>query len=150
MHQDKQSGLWTLLSPLFSSLEPPFSYNCNCICNLMMVFAATLVPLFQNESHSLAPASLQLLQQLQATSNPGTQAGAANANALSNVQHQLLLQQHLGLGGATPTAAAPQTVPSQPEINPANLQGLATLASLNSTGEYGQYTRQFFLSFLLV
>lgn len=94
--------------------------------------------ILQNETHSLAPASLQLLQQLQATSNATTPVGSnAGANALSSVQHQLLLQQHLGLGAATPAQAAPPAVPSPPEINPANLQGLATLASLNSAGEYG-------------
>ncbi|KYN07375.1 CUGBP Elav-like family member 2 [Cyphomyrmex costatus] len=60
-------------------------------------------------------------------------ANAGAANALSNVQHQLLLQQHLGLGAATPAHAAPPAVPSPAEINPANLQSLATLASLSNT-----------------
>lgn len=92
----------------------------------------------QNDTHTLAPASLQLLQQLQATTSAATPVAAnASTNALSNVQHQLLLQQHLGLGAATPAHAAPPAVPS-PEINPANLQSLATLASLSNTaGEYG-------------
>lgn len=95
----------------------------------------------QNDAHTLAPASLQLLQQLQATTSAATPvaANAGAANALSNVQHQLLLQQHLGLGAATPAHAAPPAVPSPAEINPANLQSLATLASLSNTaGEYGQ------------
>lgn len=94
----------------------------------------------QNDAHTLAPASLQLLQQLQATTSAATPvaANAGAANALSNVQHQLLLQQHLGLGAATPAHAAPPAVPSPAEINPANLQSLATLASLSNTaGEYG-------------
>ena len=92
----------------------------------------------QNDTHPLAPSSLQLLQQLQATSSAATPVGAnAGANALTSVQHQLLLQQHLGLGAATPAQAAQQSVPSPPEISSANLQGLATLASLNSAGEYG-------------
>ena len=88
----------------------------------------------------MAPASLQLLQQLQATTSAATPVAANTgaANALSNVQHQLLLQQHLGLGAATPAHAAPPAVPSPAEINPANLQSLATLASLSNTaGEYG-------------
>ncbi|KAH0956375.1 hypothetical protein HN011_009809 [Eciton burchellii] len=92
-----------------------------------------------NDAHTLAPASLQLLQQLQATTSAATPvaANAGAANALSNVQHQLLLQQHLGLGAATPAHAAPPAVPSPAEINPANLQSLATLASLSNTaGEY--------------
>lgn len=99
-----------------------------------------LYNVFQGETHTLAPSSLQLLQQLQATTSAATPVAAgAGANALSSVQHQLLLQQHLGLGAATPAHAAPPAVPSPPEINPANLQGLATLASLgNSAGEYGQ------------
>lgn len=94
---------------------------------------------FQNDTPALAPASLQLLQQLQATTSAATPvAASAGANALSSVQHQLLLQQHLGLGAATPAHAAAPAVPSPPEINPANLQGLATLASLSNTaGEYG-------------
>ncbi|KAF7380029.1 hypothetical protein HZH66_014384 [Vespula vulgaris] len=86
------------------------------------------------ETHTLAPSSLQLLQQLQATTSAATPVAAgAGANALSSVQHQLLLQQHLGLGAATPAHAAPPAVPSPPEINPANLQGLATLASLGNS-----------------
>ena len=103
----------------------------------------------QNDAHTLAPASLQILQQLQATSNAATPVAAnANTNALSSVQHQLLLQQHLGLGAATPAPTAPAAVPSAPEINTANLQGLATLASLsNSAGEYGQYQHKFLLFF---
>ncbi|KYN40224.1 CUGBP Elav-like family member 1 [Trachymyrmex septentrionalis] len=88
-----------------------------------------------NDAHTLAPASLQLLQQLQATTSAATPVAANTgaANALSNVQHQLLLQQHLGLGAATPAHAAPPAVPSPAEINPANLQSLATLASLSNT-----------------
>ncbi|XP_076223345.1 CUGBP Elav-like family member 1 isoform X3 [Nomia melanderi] len=91
-----------------------------------------------NDTPTLAPTSLQLLQQLQATTSAATPVAAgAGASALSNVQHQLLLQQHLGLGAATPAHAAAPAVPSPPEINPANLQGLATLASLSNTaGEY--------------
>ncbi|XP_043277977.1 CUGBP Elav-like family member 2 isoform X9 [Venturia canescens] len=107
--------------------------------NLWNIAGVNMAPhyLTTNETHSLAPTSLQLLQQLQATSNAATPVGAnAGANALSSVQHQLLLQQHLGLGAATPAQAAPPAVSSPPEINPANLQGLATLASLNSAGEY--------------
>nr|XP_031829137.1 CUGBP Elav-like family member 2 isoform X5 [Nomia melanderi] len=87
-----------------------------------------------NDTPTLAPTSLQLLQQLQATTSAATPVAAgAGASALSNVQHQLLLQQHLGLGAATPAHAAAPAVPSPPEINPANLQGLATLASLSNT-----------------
>ncbi|KZC08134.1 CUGBP Elav-like family member 2 [Dufourea novaeangliae] len=87
-----------------------------------------------NDTPTLAPTSLQLLQQLQATTSAATPVAAgAGASALSNVQHQLLLQQHLGLGAATPTHAAAPAVPSPPEINPANLQGLATLASLSNS-----------------
>jgi len=100
----------------------------------------------------LAPASLQLLQQLQATTSAATPvaANAGAANALSNVQHQLLLQQHLGLGAATPAHAAPPAVPSPAEINPANLQSLATLASLSNTaGEYGQCRLVLFLFSLI-
>lgn len=104
----------------------------------------------QNDTPALAPASLQLLQQLQATTSAATPVAAgAGASALSSVQHQLLLQQHLGLGAATPAHAAAPAVPSPPEINPANLQGLATLASLSNTaGEYGWC--RFALSFIFV
>ncbi|XP_058809140.1 LOW QUALITY PROTEIN: CUGBP Elav-like family member 1 [Phymastichus coffea] len=96
----------------------------------------------QNETSAIAPTSaatsLQLLQQLQASS-AGAAATPVAANpapsALTSVQHQLLLQQHLGLSAVTPAQAA--TVPAAPEINPANLQGLATLASLSgSASEY--------------
>lgn len=109
----------------------------NCVC-------------LQNDTPALAPASLQLLQQLQATTSAATPVAAgAGASALSSVQHQLLLQQHLGLGAATPAHAAAPAVPSPPEINPANLQGLATLASLSNTaGEYGWC--RFALSFIFV
>lgn len=97
----------------------------------------------QNDTPTLAPTtSLQLLQQLQASSSAATPVASNTgaASALSSVQHQLLLQQHLGLSAATASqAAAAPAVPSSPEISQANLQGLATLASLgNTTGEYGQ------------
>lgn len=104
----------------------------------------------QNDAHTLAPASLQLLQQLQATTSAATPVAANTGatNALSNVQHQLLLQQHLGLGAATPAHAAPPAVPSPAEINPANLQSLATLASLSNTaGEYGQCQLFYFCTY---
>ncbi|XP_032684743.1 CUGBP Elav-like family member 2 isoform X10 [Odontomachus brunneus] len=108
--------------------------------NLWNIAGVNITPHYlTNDTHTLAPASLQLLQQLQATTSAATPVAAntAGANALSNVQHQLLLQQHLGLGAATPAHAAPPAVPSPPEINPANLQSLATLASLSNTaGEY--------------
>ncbi|XP_011641848.1 CUGBP Elav-like family member 2 isoform X2 [Pogonomyrmex barbatus] len=108
--------------------------------NLWNIAGVNIAPHYlANDTHTLAPASLQLLQQLQATTSAATPvaANAGAANALSNVQHQLLLQQHLGLGAATPAHAAPPAVPSPAEINPANLQSLATLASLSTTaGEY--------------
>ncbi|XP_018374262.1 PREDICTED: CUGBP Elav-like family member 2 isoform X2 [Trachymyrmex cornetzi] len=108
--------------------------------NLWNIAGVNITPHYlANDAHTLAPASLQLLQQLQATTSAATPvaANAGAANALSNVQHQLLLQQHLGLGAATPAHAAPPAVPSPAEINPANLQSLATLASLSNTaGEY--------------
>ncbi|XP_020278333.1 CUGBP Elav-like family member 1 isoform X8 [Pseudomyrmex gracilis] len=104
--------------------------------NLWNIAGVNIAPHYlANDAHTLAPASLQLLQQLQATTSAATPvaANAGAANALSNVQHQLLLQQHLGLGAATPAHAAPPAVPSPAEINPANLQSLATLASLSNT-----------------
>ncbi|XP_014471057.1 PREDICTED: CUGBP Elav-like family member 2 isoform X7 [Dinoponera quadriceps] len=103
--------------------------------NLWNIAGVNITPHYlTNDTHTLAPASLQLLQQLQATTSAATPVAAnTGANALSNVQHQLLLQQHLGLGAATPAHAAPPAVPSPPEINPANLQSLATLASLSNT-----------------
>ncbi|EGI62079.1 CUG-BP- and ETR-3-like factor 2 [Acromyrmex echinatior] len=104
--------------------------------NLWNIAGVNITPHYlANDAHTLAPASLQLLQQLQATTSAATPvaANAGAANALSNVQHQLLLQQHLGLGAATPAHAAPPAVPSPAEINPANLQSLATLASLSNT-----------------
>ncbi|CAL7949063.1 unnamed protein product [Xylocopa violacea] len=107
--------------------------------NLWNIAGVNMAPHYlTNDTPALAPASLQLLQQLQATTSAATPVAAGSgANALSSVQHQLLLQQHLGLGAATPTHAAAPAVPSPPEINPANLQGLATLASLSNTaGEY--------------
>ncbi|XP_018406030.1 PREDICTED: CUGBP Elav-like family member 2 isoform X4 [Cyphomyrmex costatus] len=108
--------------------------------NLWNIAGVNITPHYlANDAHTLAPTSLQLLQQLQATTSAATPvaANAGAANALSNVQHQLLLQQHLGLGAATPAHAAPPAVPSPAEINPANLQSLATLASLSNTaGEY--------------
>ncbi|XP_076246115.1 CUGBP Elav-like family member 1-A isoform X2 [Calliopsis andreniformis] len=107
--------------------------------NLWNIAGVNMAPHYlTSDTPTLAPASLQLLQQLQATTSAATPVAAgAGASALSNVQHQLLLQQHLGLGAATPAHAAAPAVPSPPEINPANLQGLATLASLSNTaGEY--------------
>ncbi|KAI4500738.1 hypothetical protein M0802_003949 [Mischocyttarus mexicanus] len=104
--------------------------------NLWNIAGVNMAPhyLTTNDAHTLAPTSLQLLQQLQATTSAATPvAASAGANALSSVQHQLLLQQHLGLGAATPAHAAPPAVPSPPEISPANLQGLATLASLGNS-----------------
>ncbi|KAL0104218.1 hypothetical protein PUN28_017145 [Cardiocondyla obscurior] len=104
--------------------------------NLWNIAGVNITPHYlTNDAHTLAPTSLQLLQQLQATTSAATPvaANAGAANALSNVQHQLLLQQHLGLGAATPAHAAPPAVPSPAEINPANLQSLATLASLSNT-----------------
>ncbi|XP_017763378.1 PREDICTED: CUGBP Elav-like family member 2 isoform X2 [Eufriesea mexicana] len=103
--------------------------------NLWNIAAVNMAPHYlTNDTPALAPASLQLLQQLQATTSAATPVAAgAGASALSSVQHQLLLQQHLGLGAATPAHAAAPAVPSPPEINPANLQGLATLASLSNT-----------------
>ncbi|XP_024875604.1 CUGBP Elav-like family member 2 isoform X8 [Temnothorax curvispinosus] len=104
--------------------------------NLWNIAGVNITPHYlANDAHTLTPASLQLLQQLQATTSAATPvaANAGAANALSNVQHQLLLQQHLGLGAATPAHAAPPAVPSPAEINPANLQSLATLASLSNT-----------------
>lgn len=108
--------------------------------NLWNIAGVNITPHYlASDAHTLAPASLQLLQQLQATTSAATPVAANTGatNALSNVQHQLLLQQHLGLGAATPAHAAPPAVPSPAEINPANLQSLATLASLSNTaGEY--------------
>lgn len=103
--------------------------------NLWNIAGVNMAPHYlTNDTPALAPASLQLLQQLQATTSAATPVAAgAGASALSSVQHQLLLQQHLGLGAATPAHAAAPAVPSPPEINPANLQGLATLASLSNT-----------------
>ncbi|XP_076181410.1 CUGBP Elav-like family member 2 isoform X6 [Ptiloglossa arizonensis] len=103
--------------------------------NLWNIAGVNMAPHYlTNDTPTLAPTSLQLLQQLQATTSAATPVAAgAGANALSSVQHQLLLQQHLGLGAATPAHAAAPAVPSPPEINPANLQGLATLASLSNT-----------------
>ncbi|XP_076546633.1 CUGBP Elav-like family member 2 isoform X7 [Osmia lignaria lignaria] len=103
--------------------------------NLWNIAGVNMAPHYlTNDTPTLAPASLQLLQQLQATTSAATPvAASAGANALSSVQHQLLLQQHLGLGAATPAHAAAPALPSPPEINPANLQGLATLASLSNT-----------------
>ncbi|XP_014606099.1 PREDICTED: CUGBP Elav-like family member 2 isoform X2 [Polistes canadensis] len=104
--------------------------------NLWNIAGVNMTPhyLTTSDAHTLAPTSLQLLQQLQATTSAATPVAAgAGANALSSVQHQLLLQQHLGLGAATPAHAAPPAVPSPPEISPANLQGLATLASLGNS-----------------
>ncbi|XP_066598492.1 CUGBP Elav-like family member 1-A isoform X6 [Prorops nasuta] len=111
--------------------------------NLWNIAGVNVAPhyLGTNDTHNLAPSSLQLLQQLQATANAATPVAAnAGASALSSVQHQLLLQQHLGLGATTPAQPAPPTVPTSPEINPANLQSLATLASLSNTaGEYANF-----------
>ncbi|XP_076289454.1 CUGBP Elav-like family member 2 isoform X4 [Lasioglossum baleicum] len=103
--------------------------------NLWSIAGVNMAPHYlTNDTPTLPPTSLQLLQQLQATTSAATPVAAgAGASALSNVQHQLLLQQHLGLGAATPAHAAAPAVPSPPEISPANLQGLATLASLSNT-----------------
>ncbi|XP_063982649.1 CUGBP Elav-like family member 2 isoform X4 [Diachasmimorpha longicaudata] len=106
--------------------------------NIAAVNMTTPPYLTNNDTSTLAPTtSLQLLQQLQASSSAATPVASNTgaASALSSVQHQLLLQQHLGLSAATASqAAAAPAVPSSPEISQANLQGLATLASLgNST-----------------
>lgn len=72
------------------------------------------------DSHScLAP--LQLLQQLQATNNGQTNPGVT----------QLLLHNTAGLQNL---AALNGSTPSLADINPANLQGLATLANLSHAG----------------
>lgn len=94
--------------------------------------------LTNNDTHSMSPTtSLQLLQQLQANTNataPVTNNTNAT-NALTNVQHQLLLQQHLGLNAATASqAVTAPNISNSPEINSANLPGLATLASLANAG----------------
>ncbi|XP_011298691.1 CUGBP Elav-like family member 1 isoform X2 [Fopius arisanus] len=116
--QQLQANLWNIAAVNMTS--PPYLTN--------------------NDTPTLAPTSLQLLQQLQASSSAATPVASNTgaASALSSVQHQLLLQQHLGLSAATASqAAAAPAVPSSPEISQANLQSLATLASLgNSTGEY--------------
>ena len=118
--------------------------------NLVTFLTLSLSP--QNETPAaIAPAatSLQLLQQLQASSGAATPVSANPApTGLTSVQHQLLLQQHLGLSAVAPSpsasaaaaqaAAAAAAVPSAQEMSPANLQSLATLASLSSSGEYGQ------------
>ncbi|XP_011500059.1 PREDICTED: CUGBP Elav-like family member 1 isoform X2 [Ceratosolen solmsi marchali] len=107
--------------------------------NLWNIAGVNMTPhyLTTNETPpAIAPAatSLQLLQQLQATSGAATPVAANPApTALTSVQHQLLLQQHLGLSAVAPTPTQAAAVPTAPEINPANLQGLATLASLSST-----------------
>ncbi|CAB0028952.1 unnamed protein product [Trichogramma brassicae] len=85
---------------------------------------------------SPAQTSLQLLQQLQATTSAAATPVAPNpapSNALTSVQHQLLLQQQLGLSSVAPTTPQQASVPSVPEINSANLQSLAQLASLGSS-----------------
>ncbi|CAG5083458.1 Similar to celf2: CUGBP Elav-like family member 2 (Danio rerio) [Cotesia congregata] len=91
--------------------------------------------LTNNDTHALA--SAQLLQQLQTTLTPGVgpsavacPTGANNPAAMSTVQHQLLIQQHLGLNGAA--AVTPQAVASLPEMTQSHLQGLATLATLGA------------------
>ncbi|XP_032452660.1 CUGBP Elav-like family member 1 isoform X14 [Nasonia vitripennis] len=119
--------------------------------NLWNIAGVNMTPHYLTTNESAPPAiapaatSLQLLQQLQATSGAAAAtpvtanpAAAASPNALTSVQHQLLLQQHLGLSAVAPTAATqPPAVPAAPEISPANLQSLATLASLGSSaGEY--------------
>ncbi|XP_031780532.1 CUGBP Elav-like family member 1 isoform X12 [Nasonia vitripennis] len=115
--------------------------------NLWNIAGVNMTPHYLTTNESAPPAiapaatSLQLLQQLQATSGAAAAtpvtanpAAAASPNALTSVQHQLLLQQHLGLSAVAPTAATqPPAVPAAPEISPANLQSLATLASLGSS-----------------
>ncbi|KDR17425.1 CUG-BP- and ETR-3-like factor 2, partial [Zootermopsis nevadensis] len=95
------------------------------------------------DSHScLAPTSLQLLQQIQASQSAAAAAGAtangqptsASLSALSTMQQQLLVQQQLqaaqnsaglclNLSGSTGSSAT--------DISQTNLQGLATLANLS-------------------
>ncbi|XP_023315279.1 CUGBP Elav-like family member 1 isoform X16 [Trichogramma pretiosum] len=85
---------------------------------------------------SPAQTSLQLLQQLQATTSAAATPVAPNpapSNALTSVQHQLLLQQQLGLSSVAPTTPQQASVPTVPEISSANLQSLAQLASLGSS-----------------
>ncbi|XP_023720162.1 CUGBP Elav-like family member 2 isoform X6 [Cryptotermes secundus] len=108
------------------------------------------------DSHScLAPTSLQLLQQIQASQSAAAAAGAtangqpagASLSALSTMQQQLLVQQQLqaaqnsaGLLGLQNLAAlqnstglnlSGSTGGAATEINQTNLQGLATLANLS-------------------
>ncbi|KAJ8669810.1 hypothetical protein QAD02_001069 [Eretmocerus hayati] len=115
--------------------------------NLWNIAGVNMTPnyLVPNETPSaIAPAatSLQLLQQLQATSGAAATPVAPSPapSALTSVQHQLLLQQHLGLGAVAPSPAPAAAVPTAPEISQANLQGLATLASLsNSAAAANEY-----------
>ncbi|XP_023248103.1 CUGBP Elav-like family member 1 isoform X3 [Copidosoma floridanum] len=108
--------------------------------NLWNIAGVNMTPHYlttQNETPStIAPTatSLQLLQQLQASSG-ATPPVASNPtpSALTSVQHQLLLQQHIGLGAVAPSPVQTSAVHTTQDINSANLQGLATLASLGSS-----------------
>ncbi|RZF36446.1 hypothetical protein LSTR_LSTR009542 [Laodelphax striatellus] len=75
-------------------------------------------PYWENDSHSCL-AQLQLLQQLQASSN-----GQSNLGA-QLLLHNTSLQSLASLNGSNASLA---------DINPVNLQGLATLANLNTAG----------------
>ncbi|KAJ9585092.1 hypothetical protein L9F63_020560, partial [Diploptera punctata] len=84
------------------------------------------------DTHScLAPTSLQLLQQIQASQSAQQllvqQQLQAAQNSAAGLQNLAALQNSTGLnlGGSTGSAAT--------EINPANLQSLATLANLSVT-----------------
>ncbi|XP_049764136.1 CUGBP Elav-like family member 2 isoform X13 [Schistocerca cancellata] len=91
------------------------------------------------------PQYLALLQQLQNTTNSTTTNGqTAGLSALNSVQQQLLLQQQLqaaqnttslqslaALQNSTGLNLTGSTGTASTDINPANLQGLATLANLS-------------------
>ncbi|KAK7865332.1 hypothetical protein R5R35_006825 [Gryllus longicercus] len=97
---------------------------------------------------NMAPQYLGLLQQIQASANATTngQTGAnSSLSALSTMQQQLLVQQQLqaaqnsglqnlaALQNSSALSLTGSTASSAAEINPANLQGLATLANLSVT-----------------
>ncbi|XP_067010172.1 CUGBP Elav-like family member 2 isoform X4 [Anabrus simplex] len=95
---------------------------------------------------SMAPQYLGLLQQIQASTGATAngQPATANLSALSTMQQQLLVQQQLqaaqnsaglqnlaALQNSTSLNLTGSTGSAASEINPANLQGLATLANLS-------------------
>ncbi|XP_039285767.1 CUGBP Elav-like family member 1 [Nilaparvata lugens] len=116
LHQQLQANLYNLAAGI--QLPNHTTAQANSQASHSPTYLTTAVNQQLNDSHSCL-AQLQLLQQLQASSN-----GQSNLGA-QLLLHNTSLQSLASLNGSNASLA---------DINPVNLQGLATLANLNTAG----------------